>query len=136
MTAATTRATSSDAIRDVGPCPIREPDGAAVGDGARGERREQRAIQEDGRADVDDREPGPVEHLLREPVQPLVARLVHVQRVHLGHGHLGDGDERIQVTDGASHRRDGRGGLEEGGRHADAEEHPRPTEAIPRDRGL
>src|SRR5882762_9306344 len=37
-----------------------EPDGAAVGNGARGQGREQLTIQEDSRANVYDRKPGPV----------------------------------------------------------------------------
>ena len=54
-------------------------------------------VQEDSRANVHDGKPGPVEHLLRQEMQPLMVGLARAERVHLGHGHLGDGDERIQV---------------------------------------
>jgi len=49
-----------------------EPDGAAVGNGERGQGREQPGVQEDSRANVHDGKPGPVEHLLRQEMQPLM----------------------------------------------------------------
>src|ERR1700749_562370 len=48
-----------------------EPDGTAAGNGARGQGREQRTVQEDSRANVYDWKPGPEKQLLRKPFQPL-----------------------------------------------------------------
>src|SRR5215467_3124845 len=44
--------------------PEGEPDRAAVGNGMRGHGHEQRIVQEESWANVHDRKPGPVEHLL------------------------------------------------------------------------
>ena len=45
-----------------------------------------------------DREPRPVQHLLGQPLLPVLGRVRHLRQAHLRDGHLRDIDERLNVA--------------------------------------
>src|SRR6267142_767211 len=72
--------------------PERQFDAASVADGRTGEREEE-ALQEDRWPDGDDRQAGPRERLLAEPVLPLLRARGRVMDAHLRDCHLGHVDQ-------------------------------------------
>jgi hypothetical protein len=66
---------------------------------------------------------GPVEHLLGEPVQPLVARLLGAGQIHLRDGHLGHAHDDLEIPGGPSGACQGGGRLQVLRRHRHPEVH-------------
>ena len=93
-----TSATSRMSIGRRPPGAERQPDRAVPGDRFGGPGREEEVLEEDRRPDVHDGQPGPVQHLLGQPMLPLLGRVGHLGQAHLRHGHLGDVDEHLQVA--------------------------------------
>src|SRR5262249_6353417 len=96
-----------------------ELDAASVADGRSDEAKEE-ALQEDGWPDGYDRQAGPCERLLAEPVLALLRARGGVLDAHLGDGHLGHVDQGGH-PDLPSDRRHGHGCLEIPGGHGHAE---------------
>jgi hypothetical protein len=88
--------------------PERQFDAASVADGRTGEG--EKALQEHRRPDGDDRQAGPRERLLAEPVLPLLTARGGVLDAHLGDGHLGHVDQGVH-PDVPGDRRHGHGRL-------------------------
>src|SRR5882724_1121757 len=106
--------------------PERQFNAASVADG-RADEAEEEALQEDRRPDGDDRQAGPPERLLAEPVLPLLRARGGVLDAHLGDGHLGHVDQGVH-PDVPGDRRHGHGRLQVLGGHGHAEVDP-PTAA-------
>ena len=99
--------------------PERQFDAASVPDGRTGEGEEE-ALQEDRRSNGDDRQAGPREGLLTEPVLPLLRARGGVLDAHLGDGHLGHVDQRVHPDFPGDHRHGDRR-FKVPGRHGHAE---------------
>src|SRR3989441_1070678 len=93
-------------------------DAASVADGRTGER--EKALQEHSRPDGDDRQAGPRERLLAEPVLPLLTARGGLLDAHLGDGHLGHVDEGVH-PDFPGDRRHSHGRFQVPGGHGHAE---------------
>src|SRR5262245_21406260 len=84
-----------------------ELDPVSLTDGRAGETEEE-DVQEDGGAHGDDRQAGPREHLLAEPVLSLLMTRGGLLDAHLGDGQLGYVDQRVHPDLAGDRRHDGR----------------------------
>ncbi len=88
------------------------------------ERGEERVVEERGGPDMNHRQSRPGQHLLGQPVQPLLVGLVRAGGRHLRHRHLGHADQGLQSPALLGHgRHDGRGQQVIAG-HGHREVHP------------
>src|SRR5215472_6725295 len=85
--------------------PERQLDAASIADARTGEGEEE-ALQEHRRPDGDDRQAGPRERLLAEPVLPLLTARGGVLDAHLGDGHLGHVDQGVHTDFPGDRRHD------------------------------
>ena len=65
---------------------------------------EQRIVEESRWAHMDDRQARPVEHMLGQPVQPLVLGFTGARQRHLRHRHLRHVDDRVELAALQRHR--------------------------------
>ena len=130
---AITSATSRASTGDVRPAPkgSRIVPSLAIDSAAQAE--EEEVLEEDRGSDMHDGQARPVQHLLGQPMLPLLGRVRHLGQAHLRHGHLGDVDEHLQITTLARHGGGGDGRLQVGRGHAHAEVHAPATRQGPRD---
>ena len=83
----------------------RQPDGGVPDNRFGGPVQEEGVLEEGRGSDVDHGQPGPVQHLLPEPMLPLLRGVCHLGQAHLRHGHLRDVDQHLQVIALARQRR-------------------------------
>jgi len=102
----------------------RQPDRAISQDRFRRPLQEKGMLQEDRGSNVNNGQPGPVEHLLGKPVLAMLRRVGRFGQTHLRNGHLRNIDEHIQIRPLSRHsgRDDCR--LQVGRGNAHAEKHP------------
>src|SRR5215469_12732150 len=110
-----------------------ELDAASVADGRSDEAKEE-TLQEDGWPDGHDRQAGPRERLLAEPVLALLRARGLVLDAHLGDGHLGHVDQG-GYPDFPGDRRHDHGCLQIPGGHGHAEVDPPAALSDPKDIG-
>ena len=80
-------------------------------------------LEKDRGSDIDDGQPGPVEHLLAKPLLPLLWRVRHLGEARLRDRHLRDVDQHLQIRALAGHCGRGDRRLQITRRHTHAKVH-------------